>query len=610
MRTVCILSLVSVLIPVGGVFGEQPRGIDELVKALDGEDTRYEAIRELEDLGLDAGPAVARLTALLDSPDKATRAAAADALGAIGKDATAAIPKLVALLGEGELPRISTEVGSAFSAVGIRAASALGNMGKDAVPLLVPCLTDKRSAVRSNAACALYSIGSDAQGAVAPLIAQLKDSDWFVRQCAAEALGNIRSAAGQSIPALIETLKDENFNVRRTAASALGAIRPTTPTAVEALIRALSDEDGDVPHEAAEALAKLGDEAIPAISALTDLLKSRKAYRYGHPVVFRPVAGTAARALGTLGHRAKAAMPALIETIQDRKGTFERYGADDRCDNYEARGEAAIAAARIDPRSDELLRVLGESLQEDDWIRGEVAVALALIGPKAKGMVPALLRFTEPDPRFAGQLACACAAVDIERDNAPAVEKMLELLPPEWSYTDGGWDLLRTALTRAGTRSRRAIPILIMLVKDTSRDHENAARTLATFGPEAQSAIPTLLDLLAHTWEPREEAIAALAQIASEKSPPLLAALESRDVNVRSGVVEVLGHFPGSVPLLTEALKDPSARVRLAALRSLAKLGRGAKPAIGQIRQLLQGDSRTLREAAAFALQKAEQSES
>jgi HEAT repeat protein len=596
------------LISIGGVLGAQPRGIDELVKALDGEGTRREAIRELEDLGLDAGPAAARLAALLDSPDKATRAAAADALGAIGKDATAAIPKLVALLGEGELPRVMTEVGSAYSAVGIAAASALGNMGKDAVPLLVPCLTDKRSAVRSNAACALYSIGSDAQGAVAPLIAQLKDSDWFVRQCAAEALGNIRSAAGQSIPALIETLKDENFNVRRTAASALGAIRPITPTAVEALIRALSDEDGDVPREAAEALAKLGDDAVPAISALADMLKSRKAYRYSHPVVYRPVAGTAARALGALGPRAKEAMPALLDLIGERKGTFEEIGLPS--DNYEARREAAIAAARIDPQSDELLRVLGESLQEDDWIRGEVAVALALIGPKAKGMVPSLLRFTEPHRRFPDQLACACAAVAIEPDNVPAVEKMLELLPPEWSLTDGGWDLLRTALTRAGTRSRRAIPILIMLVKDTSRDHENAARTLATFGPEAQSAIPTLLDLLAHTWEPREEAIAALGRIASEKSPPLLAALESRDVNVRSGVVEVLGHFPDAVPLLTEALKDPSARVRLAALRSLAKLGRGAKPAVGQIRQLFQADSRTLREAAAFALQKAEQSES
>ena len=106
MRTACIISLLFVLIPIGGVLADQPRGIDELVKALDAEDTRSEAIRELEDLGLDAGPAVSRLAALLDSPDKATRAAAADALGAIGKDATAAIPKLVALLGEGELPRI------------------------------------------------------------------------------------------------------------------------------------------------------------------------------------------------------------------------------------------------------------------------------------------------------------------------------------------------------------------------------------------------------------------------------------------------------------------------------------------------------------------------
>ena len=607
MRRACTTGLVLVLMGACGVLGAEPRGIAELLKDLEDEETRFWAMRDLEELGLDAAPAVPKLIQLLDDPDDGIRAAAADTLGAIGKDATAAIPKLIERLDEGEVPRISTELPT--TDVGVHAALALGEMGKDAVPFLVPCLRNKRSAVRSNAACALCWIGPDASSAVTPLTGQLKDRDWLVRQCAADALGSIRAKPDQTIPALIESLKDENFNVRRVAAASLGEIRPTTPVAVEALTSALDDEEGDVQHEAAKALGELGDDAIPAIPALTQMLRSRKAYRYSHPVRHRPVAETAARALGALGPRAKEAMPALLDLIRDTSGTFERFGPEDGQDNYEARGEAAIAAARIDPRSDELVRVLGDSLQNDDRIRGEVAVALGLIGPEAKDMVPFLIRLAGPNPRFPYELTCACAAVAIEPDNRLAVERMLDRLPPKpGSFDDDHWALLRTALVRAGARSRPAIPVLIEVLQDSSRDQENAARTLATFGPEARSAIPALLDPLADGWmHLRPEAIAALGQIASAESPPLLAALENPSADVRSGVVEVLGHFPDALPLITEALNDPSARVRLSALRSLAELQRSAKPAIPQIRALLDADSRTIREAAALALQKVEQ---
>ena len=143
--------LVLVTITGSGVLGAEPRGIDELLNALEDPDphARFMACRELQDLGLDAAPAVPRLIQLLAAHDDGARVAA-DTLGAVGKDATAAIPKLIEQLGEGELPRISTEL--PVTDVGVHAAFALGKMGPDAVPLLIPCLADERSAVRSNAA--------------------------------------------------------------------------------------------------------------------------------------------------------------------------------------------------------------------------------------------------------------------------------------------------------------------------------------------------------------------------------------------------------------------------------------------------------------------------
>jgi HEAT repeat protein len=172
---------------------------------------------------------------------------------------------------------------------------------------------------------------------------------------------------------------------------------------------------------------------------------------------------------------------------------------------------------------------------------------------------------------------------------------------------DDDWALLRTALRRAGGFSRPALPILNKMLEDPWGNPQDAARALAVFGPEAQSAIPALLDRLASSWkDTRQEAVAALRQIASEDSAPLQAGLQHPKAEIRSGVVEVLGHFPGALAAVTEALDDPSARVRLAALQSLAKLKDSAKPAIPQIRGLLQAESRTIREATASALQEIE----
>ena len=607
MKRICVVSLVFVLVEVCCVLGEEPRGIAELLKALEGEETRYAAIWELKYLGLDAAPAVPQLIQLLDAPDKKTRAATADTLAAIGKDATAAIPKLIERLGEREPYRPFFE--TSVTDVGLSAAMALGKMGEDAVGPLVRCLADKKPRVRRLAAFALGEIGPDAKGAVAPLIEQLKDGDRSVRWYAARALGRIGSDASHSIAALVGTLADKDDNVRAAAAEALGSIQPTAPAVVEGLIRSLRDEDGNVQHVVAEALGKLGDDAVPAIPALTDMLKSRKAYMYGHPVQYRAVAGTAARALGALGPRAKESMPALLDLIRDRKGTFERDGPEDKRDNYQARRQAAIAAAKIDPQSDELLRVLGNSLQNDDQIRDKAARALALIGPKAKNMVPLLVRPAKSHPRLSTGLSWACAAVVIEPDNSQAVRRILDCFPPtSFPLDNDDWALLRTALVKAGARSRPAIPILNKLFENSWNDNKNTALALATFGPEAHCAIPALLDLLAREWElSRQEVIAALQQIASEKSAPLLAALKSPNADLRSGVVEVLGSFPGALPLITEALDDPSARVRLAALLSLAELQGSAEPAIPRIRGLLKANSRTIREAAALALQKVEQ---
>ncbi|NLE37734.1 MAG: HEAT repeat domain-containing protein [Pirellulaceae bacterium] len=609
MKRVFAIGLILGAFAVGVTHGDdQPRELPILLKALQSPEGQYGALRELEDLGLDAAPAVQVLIRLLDDPDKRIRGAAADVLRVIGKDATAAVPKLVERLDEGELPRISTNLVIAYDEVGLRAAWALGRMGPEAVTPLIGVLTDKRSSVRSNAACALQDIGPEAKAAVPFLIPLLRDRDELVRERAIWALCAINGDSVLTIPALLECQEDSNFNIRVAATSALGAIRPMAPVALEEVIRALRDEDGDVQRAAAKALARLGDEAIPAIPALTEMLKSRKSYRYSHPVVLRPVAEIAARTLGELGPRAKQAVPTLLDLVRDRGGTFEEYGPKWTSDNYRARAAAAIAAARIDPTSDEVLRVLAESLEKDERIRGRAAAALALVGPKASVAASLLMRFADPDSEDPDGLSCVCALVAIDPSNVPAIEQMMEHLSLRHAPTDAhGWALLRTALRLAGHRARPAIPFLIQIAADESEDQRNAALTLAVFGSEAVSAVPVLLDLLGKPWYfARQEAITALGQIASAEHPTLLAGLVSPKIDVRLAVIEVLGQLPGSVVQLTELLDDPSTRIRLAAVQSLANLGDHSEPALPRIRELLRAESPTLREAAAAAIEKIE----
>ena len=79
------------------------------------------------------------------------------------------------------------------------------------------------------------------------------------------------------------------------------------------------------------------------------------------------MAETAARALGAIGPAAKTALPTMLDVIRDTTGTFDTLGSS--TDNRDVRAAAAVAAARIDPQSDELLRVLERSLEEDNWIK-------------------------------------------------------------------------------------------------------------------------------------------------------------------------------------------------------------------------------------------------
>ena len=129
-------------------------------------------------------PALAPLENLLVDTDWPLRAAAADALGDMGRVAVGAVPLLQRALSD--------------SAVWVRrnATEALGHMGPDgseAVPALSERLTDPDITVRHNAALALAKIGPSAESAAGALQAAQEDEDLYVRENARIALSRIEA---------------------------------------------------------------------------------------------------------------------------------------------------------------------------------------------------------------------------------------------------------------------------------------------------------------------------------------------------------------------------------------------------------------------------------
>ncbi|MFT7639823.1 MAG: HEAT repeat protein [Pirellulaceae bacterium] len=152
-------------------------------------------------------------------------------------------------------------------------ASALGTIGKSAVPVLIKAMSDEMTVVRTNAAYALAKIGPDAHPAVDILIAALKDEDANLRAIASQALGRIGPAAKPAVSSLIELLDDKNRQVYTSSTRALGRIGAVDDRVVPAIVKRLADERANARSAAAFALGNIGLEAKAAIPQLIELLK-------------------------------------------------------------------------------------------------------------------------------------------------------------------------------------------------------------------------------------------------------------------------------------------------------------------------------------------------
>ena len=138
----------------------------------------------------------------------------------------------------------------------------LGPTGKGAVTALTNLVTDPNPIVRRTAIACLGSIGPAAQDAVPALIPAITDFlQPQVQATAKFALGAIHAQAAIAVPALTNSLSVRGKSSRLLALSALGKFGVEAKVAVPVLLPLLNDPDLDMRSATSNALKMIDPEA-------------------------------------------------------------------------------------------------------------------------------------------------------------------------------------------------------------------------------------------------------------------------------------------------------------------------------------------------------------
>jgi len=202
----------------------------------------------------------------LDDPDGAVLMWTCGALGQLGEDAKAAIPKLREIARREDSGRWAVE--------------ALGSMGPEAVPSLIEVYQETNGGNRWFAAQALMKLGPKAGAATPQLLEDLNGTNAGRVVLAAQVLGHLGEDARVALPRLAELLHDEEEDIRLRvrAAGALWRLDRQTNAVLPVLLAALKDTSlhgVGAKRFAAETLGEMGPAAKDARPFLQTMLQDQ-----------------------------------------------------------------------------------------------------------------------------------------------------------------------------------------------------------------------------------------------------------------------------------------------------------------------------------------------
>jgi HEAT repeat protein len=324
------------------------------------------------------------------------------------------------------------------------------------------------------AACTLFLITKDASRADEPVIQGMplalwaklaNDSDSEVRRKSIKSLSatvgselsryhDYDGYATLTVAIFTQALRDPDAEVRAMSTEALAMFGrgPRIELEVTESIDRLKDADPDVRYKAARDLMDLRPAAIIAAAALTRTLDD--------PVI--EVRNQAAVTLGLLRVKSKEAVPVLIEMLKAGESICDRIN----------RVDAAIAIGLIGPTAKEAAPALTETMTKDEvyLVRSEAALALGRVGQTNRETMNALRKALNDESRQV-RASAAVAVWQLKHDAKITLPVLIESLESNATDRFGKLDFRAKrfavqSIGEMGKEGRRAIPILIQMLKD------------------------------------------------------------------------------------------------------------------------------------------------
>jgi HEAT repeat protein len=436
---------------------------------------------------------------------------------------------------------------------------------------------------------------ADRVAAVERLVGEIRDDlrpDWLVEQLGHDDPAVVQAAqtrlvqlGGTAVFAVAEGLNDSREAVRVKSAELFPHFGQSAAGALPALIEALNDDSAAVRLQASVNLAGLGETALgPLIGSLESSTPR--------------VRGGAARALGLMGPKGSAAAAALVHRLAD-SDPFVRQ-------------EVSEALVKMGPEV--LSAITAALLASDPTVHTTARSILVAFGPQA---VPHLIQALESDaPHVAEQVTLAADALGAESQarlrEALRVREMVAQLPklPTQSVVarlvQGDAAMLKAAKAELAKRGESVVPILIeTLSADQPTARAAAADALRELGETGHAAIPAIVQGLG---DPSAGVRRVFGEtLASFGQPALDVMLETwknePSSAVQEGIVEAFAQFGAeaerALPVLSEAMKTGSSKLRESAGKALAQLGPAG---IAALVRALESDESMVYEAAGQAL--------
>jgi len=501
----------------------------------------------------------------LRDPDPAGRAAAADALSWNRAAGPEAVVPLIELLRD-KRAQVRAAAATAFRRLGVPA--------KEAAPLLVAALKDSSPKVQEAAAGALARIGPDAVPCLVPVLTDV-DEDPDLRVKAGDILSSMTTRTEASMDVFIDLLLDREKPVRDCAVRALPAFREA---GIPVLERALGDTRPRVRQFAAWALRSIpapDATAVPGIAAALEKALSDERAEVREEVV---------KSLGAIGeHSASAVVAALGKALSDERP--------------EVREAAVLAIEAIDPQvASTVAAALGKAMHDPDrTVAIKAASILQKAGPAAE-VALSDLEWALSDADLQWSAAWAIRALGPKAAHAgPALAAALDA--PTFHER---W-LLIDAISRIGPAAKPAVHGLIAALDDSDdrkappsgpggidrREAERSAALMAlrAIGPEAKEAAPKLIEMLkTSTSDPGGVLYQALRAQGDGILADLLAALDDPDPVFRAKIVSLLGDLgpagEPALPVLAARLGDADPIVRCNAADAILSIAPGRQDAV------------------------------